>query len=126
MALVVDEYGDFEGVITLHDIMQSLVGDIAGPGDESSRAVVRREDGSWLVDGMMAVDEIRDLTGLQQIPGGEGGDFHTLGGFMMARINRIPAVGDQVVVGGFRFEVMNMDGRRVDRVLISQLKPARR
>lgn len=118
LALVVDEYGDFEGVVTLHDILQSLVGDIAEPGDQERPAVVRRDDGSWLVDGMVAIDEVKDLTGLVQLPGEETGDFHTLGGFVMARISRIPCVGDHVTVDGFRFEVMSMDGRRVDRVLI--------
>ena len=100
MALVVDEYGDFEGVLTLHDILQSLVGDIAAPGENVNPAVVRREDGSLLVDGMMAVDEVTDLVGLPALPGAESGDFHTLGGFMMAQINRIPAAGDRVAVGG--------------------------
>lgn len=126
MALVVDEYGDFQGLLTLHDIVQSLVGDIAIPGDAVNRTVVRREDGSWLVDGMMALDEVKDLTGLPSLPGEEGGDFHTLGGFLMARINRVPAVGDRVAVGAYGFEVMTMDGRRVDRVLISPLKAPRR
>jgi magnesium and cobalt exporter, CNNM family len=125
MALVVDEYGDFEGVVTLQDILQSLVGDIAHPGDGESQAVVRRDDGSWLVDGMVTIDELKDLTGLPQLPGDESGDFQTLGGFMMARINRVPAVGDKVIVGPFRFEVVNMDGRRVDRVLIIPPKAAR-
>jgi putative hemolysin len=118
MALVVDEYGDFEGVVTLQDILQSLVGDIADPTATGSQAVVRRDDGSWLVDGMVTVDEVKDLTGLHQLVGEEGVDFHTLGGFMMARINRVPTVGDRFMVDGFRFEVVDMDGRRVDRVLI--------
>jgi putative hemolysin len=119
MALVVDEYGDFGGIVTLHDILQSLVGDIAEPGDNGSPAVVRRDDGSFLVDGMMAIDEVTDLTGLPELPGAASGDFHTLGGFLMARISRIPAVGDRVAVAGFSFEVVNMDGRRVERVLIT-------
>lgn len=118
LALVVDEYGDFEGVVTLHDILQSLVGDIGAPGEQADAAIVQREDGSWLVDGMVVVDEIKDLTGLARLPGDETGDFHTLGGFMMARMGRIPAVGDHVAVNGIRFEVVDMDGRRVDRVLI--------
>ncbi len=125
MALVVDEYGDFEGVVTLHDILQSLVGDIADPTDAGSQTVVRRDDGSWLVDGMVAVDEIKDLTGLTLLPGEETGEFQTLGGFLMARINRVPAVGDHIAVKGFRFEVVNMDGRRVDRVLVIPPKPSR-
>jgi len=118
MALVVDEYGDFEGVLTLHDILQSLVGDIADPTDAGSQAVVRRDDGSWLVDGLVPVDEIKDLTGLKELPGEDSVDFQTLGGFLMARINRVPQVGDRVMVMGFRFEVVDMDGRRVDRVLV--------
>ncbi|HEX7968069.1 MAG TPA: hemolysin family protein [Stellaceae bacterium] len=118
MALVVDEYGDFEGVVTLHDILQSLVGDIADPSDAGEQAVVRRDDGSWLVDGMVTIDEVKDLTGLPRLPGEESGEFQTLGGFMMARINRVPKVADRINVEGFRFEVVDMDGRRVDRVLI--------
>jgi putative hemolysin len=125
MALVVDEYGDFEGVVTLHDILQSLVGDIADPTDAGSQTVVRRDDGSWLVDGMVAIDEIKDLTGLTLLPGEESGEFQTLGGFLMARINRVPAVGDHITVKGFRFEVVNMDGRRVDRVLVIPPRPSR-
>ncbi|HEX9490305.1 MAG TPA: hemolysin family protein [Stellaceae bacterium] len=124
MALVVDEYGDFEGVVTLHDILQSLVGDIADPADADSQAVVRRDDGSWLVDGMVTVDEVKDLTGLPRLPGEDSDDFQTLGGFMMARINRVPKVGDHISVDGIRFEVVDMDGRRVDRVLIIPPKPA--
>jgi putative hemolysin len=123
MALVVDEYGDFEGVVTLHDILQSLVGDIADPTDADSQAVVRRDDGSWLVDGMVTVDEIKDLTGLPRLPGEDSDDFQTLGGFLMARINRVPKVGDHIIVDGIRFEVVDMDGRRVDRVLIIPPKP---
>jgi putative hemolysin len=126
MALVVDEYGDFEGVVTLHDILQSLVGDIADPADAGSQAVVRRDDGSWLVDGMVTVDEVRDLTGLARLPGEDSDDFQTLGGFMMARINRVPKVADRIMVEGFRFEVVDMDGRRVDRVLIIPPKSAGR
>ena len=126
MALVVDEYGDFEGVVTLHDILQSLVGDIADPADADSQAVVRRDDGSWLVDGMVTADEVKDLTALTRLPGEDSDDFQTLGGFMMARINRVPKVGDRIMVNGFRFEVVDMDGRRVDRVLIIPPKAAGR
>jgi putative hemolysin len=122
MAILVDEYGDFEGIVTLHDILQSLVGDIAPPGPEGNAAMVKRADGSWLVDGMTAIDEVKDLAGLAQLPHEEGSDFHTLGGFMMAQINRIPAVGDHIAVEGVRFEVVAMDGRRVDRVLIAPVK----
>ena len=118
LALVVDEYGDFEGIVTLTDILQTLVGDIASPGDGESPAVVTRDDGSWLIDGMVPVDQVKDAIGLMLLPGEETGDFHTLCGFMMAQVNRVPSVADHFTVEGYRFEVVDMDGRRVDRVLI--------
>jgi putative hemolysin len=124
MALVVDEYGDFEGIVTLTDIMEALVGDIANPGEEEDPPVVTRDDGSWLIDGMVPVDEIKDVIGLKHLPGEESGDFQTLGGFMMAQVNRVPRVADHFVVDGYRFEVVDMDGRRVDRVLIMPPKTA--
>lgn len=118
MAFVVDEYGDFEGIVTLNDIMQALVGDIAEPGEEADASIVKRDDGSWLLDGMLPLDQLRDLTGLASLPSEEEADFHTLGGFMMSRINRVPLVGDKFTLDGWRFEVVDMDGRRVDRVLL--------
>ncbi len=116
MLLVVDEFGDFQGLVTLHDIVQALVGDIAEPGEAAS--VQRRDDGSYIVDGMTPVDMVKDLTGLASLVDEAGAEYHTLGGFIMARMHRIPAAGNQVTVEGFRFEVLGMDGRRVDRVLI--------
>lgn len=126
MAIVVDEYGDFEGVVTLHDILQALVGDIASPGAETDPAVVQRDDGSWLIDGMVGIEELKDVIGLAALPGEEDGDFHTLGGFIMARMNRVPTVADNFMVEGYRFEVVDMDGRRVDRVLVVPPKAKRR
>jgi magnesium and cobalt exporter, CNNM family len=124
MALVVDEYGELEGLLTLHDIMTSLVGDIASLEAPEGRSIQRRDDGAWLVDGMAPVDAVKDAIGLAAVPGEGAGDFHTLGGFIMARINRIPKVGDRTTVAGYRFEVTAMDGRRVDRVLIVPPKTA--
>lgn len=118
MALVVDEFGDFQGVVTLNDILQSLVGDIAEPGESEMPSVQRREDGSFVVDGMTPLDTVKDITGLADLGEEEGADYHTLGGFIMARMHRIPAAGNQVTIDGARFEVLSMDGRRVDRVLI--------
>ena len=117
MAIVIDEYGDFEGILTLNDITEALVGDIASP-DETDPAIVQRDDGSWLLDGMISIDEVKSVVGLPELPGESDGHFQTLGGFMMARVNRIPTVGDRVTVQGYRFEVVDMDGRRVYRVLV--------
>jgi len=117
LALVVDEYGDLEGLLTLHDILQALVGELPG-GDDGDPRIIHRDDGSWLFDGMVALDEIKQALRLAHLPG-EDADFHTLGGYLMARLNRVPMVADRVIAGGYRFEVVEMDGRRVDRVLVA-------
>jgi putative hemolysin len=123
MELVVDEFGDLQGAVTLDDIMQSLVGDIAEPGEPDSPSIERREDGSFIVDGMTPFDQVRDLLSWSAMPDeDEGGDYHTLGGFVMARLHRIPTVGSRVEAGGVQYEVIGMDGRRVDRVLITPPK----
>jgi putative hemolysin len=118
LALVVDEYGDLDGLITQHDLLQALVGDIASQDEDEDRPVVQREDGSWLVAGLTPVDEVKDAVGLRHLPDEESGDFHTLGGFVMARMKRVPKVADHVEVDGWRFEVVDMDGHRVDKVMI--------
>lgn len=119
MALVIDEYGDLDGLVTLHDILQALVGDIAGsPDEEHDPPIVRREDGSWLVAGLTPIDEVKDAIGLAYLPDDDSGDFHTLGGFMMAAMKRVPNVADHILVGDWRFEVVDMDGHRVDKVLV--------
>jgi len=120
MALVVDEYGDLEGLVTQSDILEALVGDIPGSADADQR-VVRREDGTFLIDGMVGLDELRQALGISHLPG-EDADFHTLGGYVMARLNRVPMVADRVTAAGYRFEVVKMDGRRVDRVLVSPVR----
>jgi putative hemolysin len=118
IALIVDEYGAIQGLLTLNDLMQSLVGDIATPGLEEDPAAVQRDDGSWLVDGMHPIDEVGQLIGFGPMEDDEHGGFQTLGGFMMAHLNRIPAPADRVTINGYCFEVMDMDGRRVDKVLV--------
>jgi len=120
MALVVDEYGDLEGLVTQSDILEALVGDIPGSAEADQR-VVRREDGTCLIDGMVGLDELKQVLGISHLLG-EDADFHTLGGYVMARLNRVPMVADRVTAAGYRFEVVKMDGRRVDRVLVSPVK----
>ncbi len=123
MALVVDEYGDLEGLVTLTDILEALVGDIPGTGESDPR-IVGREDGTWLVDGMVGLDELKRVLGVTQLPG-EDPEFHTLGGYLMARLNRVPMVADRITADGWSFEIVEMDGRRVDRVLITPVKGRR-
>jgi putative hemolysin len=117
MALVVDEYGDLEGLVTITDILEALVGDISEAGISDPR-VVRREDGTWLVDGMIGLDELKHALGVAHLPGDDA-DFHTLGGYLMAHLNRVPMIADRVTAGGYSFEIVEMDGRRVDRVLVA-------
>jgi putative hemolysin len=117
-AMVVDEYGGIQGLLSLHDLMEAITGDLA-PSPESAGEIVQRSDGSWLLDGALPVHEVRDVLELGPLPGEESGDFETLGGFVMSRLGRIPEVGDTTDWEGHRFEVVDMDGRRVDRVLVS-------
>ena len=116
LALVVDEYGDLEGLVTLNDMLEALVGDI-----DADRRIVRRDDGTWLIDGMVGLDELKQVLAVSRLPG-EDADFHTLGGYLMARLNRVPMEADRITAGDYWFEVVKMDGRRVDRVLVSPIK----
>jgi putative hemolysin len=117
MALVVDEYGVFQGVVTSGDILEAIAGAFREAGEENDQAV-RREDGSWLLDGAMMRDELSDLL-LLPLPDDVG--YHTLAGFILDHLKRMPKVGDHVVVGGWRFEVVDMDGRRIDHVLAQRM-----
>ena len=124
MALVVDEYGDLEGLVTLTDILEALVGDIPEIGDTDQR-IVRREDGTWLIDGMVSLDELKQLLGVAA-PAGRGPGVSYPGRLSDGAAHRVPKVADRVTAGGYLFEIVDMDGRRVDRVLImpasSQIK----
>ncbi|MBV8493208.1 MAG: HlyC/CorC family transporter [Alphaproteobacteria bacterium] len=124
MALVVDEYGDLEGLVTLTDILEALVGELPEAGETDPR-IVKREDGTMLIDGMVGLDELKQVLSVAQLPG-EDPDFHTLGGYLMARLNRVPMVADRVSAGDWRFEVVEMDGRRVDRVLVAPVSSTAR
>ena len=119
-AMVVDEYGGIQGLLSLHDLTEAITGELTPALDRAS-ASVRRPDGSWLLDGALPAHEVRDILELDRLPGEESGDFETLGGFFMSRLERIPEVGDTTDWAGLRFEVVDMDGRRVDRVLVSSV-----
>jgi putative hemolysin len=124
MAVVVDEHGGIEGLVTDHDVLEGVVGDVAFVDYPVEQAVVRREDGSYLVDGMIGIDEFKERFKLPRLTGEERSDYHTLGGFVMQQIGRIPAPGDYFETSGQRFEVVDMDGRRVDKVLVEAAKTA--
>ena len=117
VALIVDEYGTIAGMVTLTDVLEAIVGDIPALDDEGEPEAMQREDGSWLLDGLMSVDELKILLDLDELPD-EAEDYDTVGGLFMAQLGRIPAVGDTFEWQDLRFEVMDMDGHRVDKVLI--------
>lgn len=119
-ALVVDEYGTIEGVVTLNDILEAIIGDIPWMDEAGEPSVIRREDGSLLVDGMLPVDELKELLQVKQLPGEKAGHYQTLGGLVMTCLKKIPISGDHFFCGGFRFEVVDMDRHRVDKVLIER------
>lgn len=121
IAIVVDEFGMVEGLVTLTDIMESIIGDLTERGETPALETVRREDGSWLVDGIMPIDEFEDKLGLHGFK--SQGKFETVGGFVLHVLGHFPVAGEHFVHEGTRFEVLDMDGHRVDKVLVQP--PAR-
>ena len=121
MGLVVDEYGTIEGLVTLTDIMEAIVGDIVSPDAPEDPRITERPDGSWLVDGMFPIDEFKAFFHVKKLPLERTVRYQTLGGFVMAHLKRVPAPADAFECFGYRFEVLDMDGRRVDKVLIGAI-----
>lgn len=118
VALVMDEYGAVEGLVTVTDLLTAIVGHLPGDASEASGGFVARADGSWLVDGSAPMDEVRERLAIESIPDEEAGAYHTMGGFVMARLGRVPKTADRFEWEGLRFEVVDMDGRRIDKVLV--------
>jgi putative hemolysin len=119
VALVIDEYGGLQGLVTTSDILSAVVGEIPLPDEKEEAEIVQRADGSWLVDGKLQIDEFKDLFKMNKLPLEEEGNYQTMGGFVMTFLGRIPSVGDNFEWENFQFEVVDMDGRRVDKVLVT-------
>lgn len=122
IALVLDEYGGVSGIVTLHDLMEAVVGDLPEQADTEGEWAVKRADGSWLLDGMFPVADLEDRLELDDLPE-DAADLNTVAGLVLARLGHIPRVGEAVEWAGFRFEVVDMDGFRIDRVLVTRLSP---
>jgi putative hemolysin len=120
LALVIDEYGSVAGLVTVNDILDALVGEIPSMDEREEPSVVRREDGSFLLDGSMSIDELKRALQLKKLPSEKGGDYQTLGGLIMARLGRLPMPADRLEIGGWRLEVMDMDHQRVDKVMATR------
>jgi putative hemolysin len=115
LALVVDEHGSLEGIVTTADFLEAIAGDFAEAREQGRPRATRRDDGSWIVDGSFAIDEFADML-MAALP--EDRDYHTVAGFMLAELRRLPAEGSSVDWGPWTFEVIDMDGRRVDKILV--------
>jgi putative hemolysin len=115
MALIIDEYGGMQGLVTIYDIMESVVGEVS---EINSPKAIRREDGSWLVDGMLPIDEYKDILNIDSLPDEDTGAYQTVGGFIMTYLHRIPAAGNKFTLDRYTYEVIDMDGMRVDKILV--------
>ncbi len=122
LALVIDEFGGLLGMVTLFDVMEAIVGGISERGEPVVPEAVQREDGSWLVEGMMRIDEFKKLFDIDELPEEIRAGYQTVGGFMMTMIGSVPQAGQFFECCGWRYEVVDMDGMRVDKVLVSEIK----
>ena len=123
MAFVIDEYGEVQGIITLQDLIEAITGEFQ-PRDPETSWAVQREDGSWLLDGHIPVPELKDRLNLDTVPEEERGRYHTLSGMIMLLTGTLPKVADAVEWEGWKLEIVDMDGRAIDKVLAMRLPPA--
>lgn len=121
MALVIDEYGSVEGLITLYDILEAIVGDIPDI-DELEEKAVKRANGGWLVDGAIQIDELKEILGIEELPEEEADIYNTLGGFILYRLGRIPHTGETLKCGQLNLEIVDMDGHHIDKVLVTLVR----
>jgi putative hemolysin len=121
LVFVIDEYGEVLGIVTLRDVLEAITGEFTARSAEDQWAV-RRDDGSWLLDGLIPIPELKDRLQVESVP--EEDRYHTLSGLLMMLLGRVPSTGDKVEWDGWRFEIVDMDGKRIDKVLASQIAPA--
>ena len=122
MVFVIDEYGEIQGIVTLHDMMEAITGEFK-PQHQDDAWAVQRDDGSWLLDGLIPVPELKDRLGLRSVPEEDKGRYHTLSGMLMLLLGRLPQTADHCDWEGWRLEIMDMDGTRIDKVLATALDP---
>ena len=119
VAAVIDEYGMTKGLVTLTDVIEAVAGDLPELGEDMTPEIIQRDDGSWLIDGMLPTDELESITGISV-----GKSMKILAGFVMEQLGHIPAAGESFIYGSYRFEVVDMDGNRIDKVLIQNIQNA--
>ncbi len=123
-AIVLDEFGGVVGFITLHDILSEIIGDITLVDEADEIQIIQRDDGSWLVDGLLPIEDFKEIFEITDLPDEDRDHFQTLGGFIISFLGYIPTTSEKFDWNGFRFEIMDMDRVRVDKVLISRIPPA--
>ncbi len=123
-ALVIDEYGGVQGFVTLFDVLETIIGDLPSLDQETEPQIVRREDGSYLLDGLLPIDEFKELLEIDHLPEEEKVGYQTVGGFLINQFGSIPTAGQNFEWNGLRFEVMDMDSHRVDKVLVTRISNA--
>jgi putative hemolysin len=122
LALVIDEFGQVQGLVTMNNVMEALVGEVATVEDESQPDIVQRADGSWLVDGSVPIARFKAVAQIEaELPGEDAEAYRTLGGFVMMALARVPQVGDRFTAEGVSFEVVDMDQNRVDKLLVTRV-----
>lgn len=124
MVFVVDEYGDLKGLVTLQDMTDALTGEFAQDDDEDDQMVVQREDGSYLLDGLLPVIDLKEALEIKQLPDEADARYQTLNGLVMYQLGKMPQTADILEVAGWRFEIVDMDNKRIDKVLASKLPPS--
>lgn len=124
IALVVDEYGGIEGLLTRHDILEAIAGEIPFSERRAEPMAVQRPDGSWLLDGMLPVGEFKEVFHLESLPGEKKDAYQTLGGFLFTQMGCVPSVADALEWSNLRFEIVDMDGKRIDKVLVTRMPAA--
>jgi putative hemolysin len=124
VALVVDEFGGIQGLVTLIDVLEAIVGDMPAMGRRGQPEARQREDGAWVLDATLSTGALKTLLLLDALPGEDEADYQTLAGFIVTQFGRIPATGDHFDWAGWRFEVTDMDRHRVDKVIVSRPPPA--
>jgi putative hemolysin len=118
MAMVVDEYGSIEGLITLNDILEALVGDIPSLDEPNEPKAILRKDGSWLVDGYLSAEEFKEVLNIEKLPDENKGNFNTIGGFIMSYTGKVPDTGEIFQWENIEFEIVDMDGHHIDKILV--------
>jgi putative hemolysin len=119
IALVVDEYSDLQGMVTLRDVIDAIVGNMSFNETEVENEVTVREDGSWLVDGSVSIERLKQVLDVTSLPDDDEGFYHTTAGFVLHMLGHIPKAGEHFIADGFRYEVVDMDGHRIDKLLVS-------